>query len=134
MDGLGLLIWVVRLEAQDDVALRVHHEGIAAHGHARERVVVGIVACVFVGADNGLEVVAVEMERVFAGIVAVEDDFDNLVFLENEGVGVAPVDGNISCGVTCGQSSVEGRNFWRYVCFIVEEGTIQSILVFQRES
>ena len=55
----GKLIWIICFEAEDDVTLRVNHEGISAHGHAREGGVVGVVAGIFLGADDSLEVVSV---------------------------------------------------------------------------
>ena len=46
----------------------------------------------FVGAYQGLERMAVQVKGVFAWIQVVEDNFDDLAFLEYEGVGVAAVD------------------------------------------
>jgi hypothetical protein len=39
-----------------------------------------------------LEVVPVQVERVFARIEVVEDDFDYIVFVEHEGVCITAVD------------------------------------------
>lgn len=36
-----------------------------------------------------------EVEGVFAGVVVVEDDFDDLVLAEDEGVGVGTVDDGV---------------------------------------
>ena len=58
--------WIIGAEAHHDVAARWDHEGVAPHGHCRESFVADVVACVFGGADDGLEGVPVEMERVFA--------------------------------------------------------------------
>ena len=72
MASMGVeLIWIIGLEAEDDVTLRMDHEGIAAHGNGGEGSVIGVSACVLVGADDGLEVVAMEMEGVLAWIVTV---------------------------------------------------------------
>ena len=79
---------VIGSEPQDHVAVWADHEGIAAHGHLGEGLVVDIRTGLFGGADDGLESVAVEMEGVFAGVEVVEDDLDDLVLFEDEGVGV----------------------------------------------
>lgn len=42
-----------------------------------------------------------QMERVTAGIVIVNDDIDDLVAFEDEGVGVGGVDGGV-CGICAG--------------------------------
>jgi hypothetical protein len=70
-----------------------------------------------------LEGVAVEMERVFAGIVIVQHDFDDFVFGENELARVGAVDGGV-CGVgACGEGRVERGHFGADVGYVVEEGT-----------
>lgn len=54
-------------------------------------------ALCFFATVYGLEVMAVEVEWMFAGVCAVEDDFDDLAFFENPGVGVAAVDSDVCC-------------------------------------
>ena len=63
---------VVSLEAQDNVAIGPQDEGVPAHGNGR---VVGLCrvgrvedAGLFVRPCNGLEVMAVQMERVLSGV------------------------------------------------------------------
>ena len=92
------LIWIVGLEAQHNIALRIYHEGITAHGYAWHGCVVGIVPCVLVGTDDSLKVVAMQMERVLARVVAVEYNLDDLVLLQEEGVGVCTVDRKVGSG------------------------------------
>jgi hypothetical protein len=64
--------WVVGCEAQDDVPGGTQDECVAAHGDGGVGSFGGVGgvegAGVFGGAGDGLEVVAVEMEGMFAGI------------------------------------------------------------------
>lgn len=48
-----------------------------------------------------MEGVAVQVERVTAGVIVVDDDVDNLVAFEDEGVGVGGVDGGVG-GICAG--------------------------------
>ena len=114
---------VVGAEAEDDVAVRVYHEGVATHGDGGKGLVHDVVAGVRGRADDGLEVVAVQVEGVFAWVVVVEDDFDGLVFGEDEGVGVGAVDVGDVCGCGGCEGGVEGWDFGGDVGGIVEEGT-----------
>ncbi len=60
---------------------------------------------------------------MFAGVVIVQDDLDDLVLAEDEGIGVGPVDeGRYRSGIG-GQGGVEGRDNRADVSDIVEEGT-----------
>jgi hypothetical protein len=99
-DGTGeeeALIWVVGAESNHEVPAGVHHERVSTHGYRGEvGVVVGlVVTCVIGAAQDGLEDVAVEVKGMAAGIVVVDDYFDNLVLLEDEWVRVFAVDGGI---------------------------------------
>ena len=113
---------VVGAEAQYDVAVGVHHEGVAAHGDGGEGFVADVVAGEFVRAGDGLEGVAVEVEGVFAGVFVVEDDVDDLVFGEDEGVGVGAVDGGVGGGGAGAHYCEEGGDFGADVGYVVEEG------------
>ncbi len=96
---VGTLIWVVGSEADDIVSVRPYGECISPHrdrpeivfGLVRRRVVAGV----FWTPCDGLEVVAVKMERVSSRVVVVHDDLYDIVLLQDEGVGVAAVDGRI---------------------------------------
>ncbi len=122
---------VVGAEAEDDVAVWVDHYGVAFHGCGGEGggggggvgVGVGVVgAGVGGGADDGLEGVAVEVEGVFALVGVVEDDVDDVVVGEDEGVGVGAVDGGVGgCGAG-GEGGEEGGDFGADVGYVVEEG------------
>lgn len=94
----GGLIWIVGAEAEDEVSVWADEDGVAPHGDFGEGFVIDEVAGVLGGADDCLEGVAVEVEGMTAGVIVVEDDFDDLVFLENESVGVDAVDGGVGCG------------------------------------
>ena len=118
---------VVGAETNDEVAVGSDHEGVAAHGDGGEGLVADVVAGFLLGADDGLEVVAVEVEGVLARVVVVEDDFDDLVLLEDEGVGVGGVDGGVEGGGAGRQGGVEGGHFGADVGDVVEEGVVGAV-------
>lgn len=66
---------------------------------------------------------SVQMERMFAGVIVVEDYLDNLVFFENVSVNVGSVDGSVGGRGPSGKSSVKRWDFGPYVGNIVEECT-----------
>jgi hypothetical protein len=74
-----------------------------------------------------LEVVAVEMEGVFAGVVIVDDDLDDFALLKDEGVGVCAVDGRV-CGKVLGsaKSGVKGWDLLMDVGYVVEESATET--------
>lgn len=119
--------WVVGAEADDEVAIRADHEGVAAHGDGGEGFVADVVSGFLLGADDGLEVVAVKVEGVLARVIVVEDDFDDLVLLEDEGVGVGGVDGGVEGGGAGGEGGVEGGHFGADVGDVVEEGVVGAV-------
>jgi hypothetical protein len=82
-----------------------------------------VVACVFGATRDGLEDVAVEVEGVTAGVVVVDDYFDDLVLLENEWVGVFAVDGGIVGVCAAGEGSVKSGDLGSDVGDIIEECT-----------
>jgi len=49
--------------------------------------------------DN-LEVMSVYVKRMFASVIVVEDDLDDIILLENKAVGIAAVHRDIGCVVT----------------------------------
>ena len=118
---------VIGAETDDEVAVGADHEGVAAHGDGGECLVADVVSRFFLGADDGLEVVAVEVEGVFAWVVVVEDDLDDLVLLEDEGVGVGGVDGGVEGGGAGGEGGVEGGHFGADVGDVVEEGVVGAV-------
>ena len=117
------LIWVIGFESQDNVAFGLDEKDVSAHGHRWESLVSDISAGIFRGADHGLEVVAVEVEGMFARVVAVDNDFDDLAFLEDEGVGRTAVDVRIVDKGARGEGCVQRWNFGGSIALIVEEGT-----------
>lgn len=64
-----------------------------------------------------------KVEGMFAWVVVVEDDLDDLILAEDEGIGVGTVDDGIHRGRLGGQGGVEGRDDWTDVSAIVEKGT-----------
>lgn len=83
---------VICSEPQDHVAVRSHHNGITAHWYLGEGFVVDIGTGLVGGPDDCLEGVAMEMEGMFTGVVIVEDNLDDLILFEYEGIGVGAVD------------------------------------------
>lgn len=65
----------------------------------------------------------VQVKRMFAGVIVVENYLDNLVLFENVSVNIGPIDGSIGSRGASGKSSVKSRNFGPYVGNIVEECT-----------
>lgn len=68
------------------------------------------------------------MERVFSGVVVVEDDFYDLVLRQHEGVGVVAVDEGVGCVGAGGEGGVESGDFGRDVGDVVEEGVVCAVV------
>lgn len=117
--------WIIGLEPEDKVAVRINGQGVSSHGIFWKLSCIGGVvgAGVWVGTRYNLESMTVKMERVFPAIFAVKDKFDDIVFLEDECVGAAAVDGDVVCGLTSRHEGVEGGNLWTDICCVVEERT-----------
>ena len=76
------------------------------------------------------------MKGVFAFVVIVEHNLDDLVLLEDEGVGVRPIDSGVRCSGAGGKSCVEGRDLGRNIAQVVEEcvvGAITEVVHFDGE-
>ncbi len=106
-DRVGRLIWVVGSEAQDDVAHWPHHEGVASHRNRGECFIGDVLACIFVRANGGLKRVAVEVKRMSARVIVVENDLNNGIVFEDVGIRVDAVDGGVVGEFTSGEGSVE---------------------------
>jgi len=63
------------------------------------------------------------MERVFSRVVVVEDDFDDLVGGEDEGICVCAVDERVCGGFVGGEDGVEGGDEGWDVGYVIEKGT-----------
>ena len=107
--------------------MRADHEGVSSHGCGGKGLIADVVASVVVAARYGLESVAVEMEGVFAGVVVVDDDIDNVVLFQDEGVCVGAVDVGVCCRRSGCESCVQGRYLGRYVGDVVKEGVISPV-------
>jgi len=79
-------------------------------------------APVIIGPYDDLEVMSVYVERMFASIIVVEDDLDDVILFEDIAVGVATVYRDIRCVATGRKSRVERGNHWCGVRDVVEEG------------
>lgn len=123
---------VVGLEAHDNVAVGPDDEGVSSHGN-------GLVVALgeglvfkstgfFLRAVDGLEGVAVEMERVATGVEVVDDNLHNLALLEDKWMGVLAVDGGVVCEVAGGEGGVQGGDLGMGVGDVVEEGVVLAVL------
>lgn len=130
----GKHIWIVCAEAKNHVTIWSYHDGISSHRNFRERSIIGVESRFFIRTDNGLESMSVQVERVFAGVIVVEDYLDDLVLFENVSVNIGSVDGSIGGRGTSGKSSVESWDFGLYVGNIVEECTWLRSQIFSYES
>lgn len=101
-------------------------ERVSPHGRLREGSVVAgiVVACVLGASGDDLERVPVEMEWVFPCVVVVQDDVDNVSFLEDESVRVGPVYRWVAGRRPGREHRVQGRDFWHHVCNAIEEGAV----------
>ena len=95
--------WVVGAETDNEIAKWCDKKGVATHWDFWE-VGLGCVGGVEgAGAGEasgyGLKVVPVQVEGVFTRVEIVDDDFDNIIFGEHEGVCVTAIDfGGYGCG------------------------------------
>lgn len=114
-------IWIVCAEAKDHVTIWSHHDGISSHRDFRERLIVSVESRFFIRTDNGLESMSVQVEGMFAGIIVVEDNLDNLVLFENISVNIGPIDGGIGGRGTSSKSSEKSWDFGLYVGNTIEK-------------
>lgn len=123
---------VVGFESQNHVAVGVDEKGVAPHGHLGKRLSCAA-AAVFpgagrlVGAKDGLEIVAVQVEWVAALIEVVDDNLDNVVSSQDKGMRVLPVHGGVSGLVARAERGVERGDLGRLVGDVVEEGIVDSV-------
>jgi hypothetical protein len=117
---------IVCPESHYEISLRVRHEGVSAHRDGGEfGMVVRIEeAGIWLGSPDDLEVMTMQVERVLACIIIVEDNLDNLTMFKDEGVGIPSVDCSIRCSLASGKDGIQCWNLWCNVCYVVEEGTV----------
>ena len=83
---------IIRLESDDKVPHWTNNQRIPANGNRSKCDIILVeVALVVSTPPQHLEVMPVQMERVFSGVVVVENDVDDVVLLEHVGVGVCSV-------------------------------------------
>ena len=112
---------IVRLVPHHHIPARIDLDDIASHRLGGEAALLaGVGTGVFGGAGDDLEVVAVEMHGVAAGVVVVDDDFDDLVGFGDEGVGVGAVDKGVGGGLAGREGGEEGGHFLLEVGYLVE--------------
>lgn len=61
------------------------------------------------------------MERMFSWVKVVENNVDNFVLFQNEGIRVHAIDLRLCCVWACCEGGEESRDFWSYICNTVEE-------------
>ena len=118
---------IIGTEAEDDVAVWIYQDGISPHGDGRDGFVVDVRSCVRFTAHNGLEYMAVEMERVFTRIVIVEDYFNDLAFFEDKRICGFAIDGCVGGCDVGGKGSEQSGDFGADVGDVVEEGVVCAI-------
>ena len=113
---------IIRLEAHHHIPASLDLDGIAPHRFGGEAALLARVdAGVFGGAGDDLEVVAVQVHGVPAGVEVVDDDFDDFVGFEDEGVAVGPVHNGVGGGLLGCESGEEGGHFLFEVGYVVED-------------
>lgn len=117
--------WVVGFKPEDKVAEGINQESVSSHGRRGRLSGVGRIVgpSMWVGTHDGLESVTVKMEGVFPRVIAIEDEFNDIVFLKDERVGAAAVDGGVVGGLTSRHEGIQGGNLWTDIGGIVEEST-----------
>ena len=120
-EGLKILIWIIRTEAKHNIAVGMHHEHISSHRDIRQWIAAIVCARFFLSSDDRLESVSVEMERMLSGISTVEDDFNDIVFLENECIRVGAINCRTSCCITGREHRIQSRDFGLDICDVIEE-------------
>lgn len=127
----GIHTRIIGLEAHDDVAIRPHDEGISPHRHfdkvALGEILIGKRTGFFLGAVNGLESVAVEMDGMTARVEVVDNNLDNFALFQDKRAGKLSVDGGIICEIACGEGCVESGHLGLSVGDVVEEGIVLSV-------
>ena len=123
---------VVCYEADDVVTSWWEHHDVSSHWDGTESGMIagikwqGVAVCVVVevlsvgrNSLDDLEVVPVQMERVRAPVVVVENDLDNIIVIEDERVRVVPVDLGIGGQIAGRQDGIDSRHFGRRVADVV---------------
>lgn len=66
---------------------------------------------------------SVEVEGMLPIVIIIQDNVNNIVFLEDIRKTVRPVYGRVRCGRPGGQNGIESRNLGHDVGFVIEKGT-----------
>ncbi|KAH3669046.1 hypothetical protein OGAPHI_001642 [Ogataea philodendri] len=126
--------WVVSLESDHKVGLRLHVQDVSLHwifrNIVRSRLVVtdwrSFVAVVWTS-FNDLEHVTVQVERMLTCILVVEDNFHDFVFLQDNRVGVGSVNSSIRSIFTSRHDGSKSRNNWSNIGNSREEGIVNTV-------
>jgi hypothetical protein len=76
---------------------------------------------------GNLEVVTMKMERMFSGIMVVNDNFDNFVMRKNKGVSIDAIHRWICSERACGEGGIEGRDKWPNIGCRIEESVVDAV-------
>lgn len=83
---------------------------------------------IVIAARDDLESMSVEMERMLAWIVIVDNDLDDFVGCEDEGIGVRSVDHGV-CGVLASrENSIKCRNLGMDISNVVEKRVVCAVV------
>lgn len=128
---------IIRLKPQHNMTTRVKYKGIPTHRNRRilnlRRIRRIKHTSLILRSYNCLKVVSVEMKRMFTRIKIVDDNIDDLIFGDDEGVREFAVDGYVGGVLACCERGVEGWNFLGGVGYVVEECAVGVSLVWERE-
>lgn len=121
--------WVVRREAQHNVARPRHKDGVATHGHGLEFADVVVPGAGVCGTAVGeLRLVTVCVEGVGVFFAVVDHQLDRGVVGEYHGVGVDAVYYGVRGLVAYAERCVERWNLLVKVCDVVEESSVGGAL------
>lgn len=105
--GPGALIWIVRLEAIDEVSLSIHLDGVPTHRSLRSPMSSATVrARLGGGALHQLKVVAVHMDWVATRIIVVDYHLHYVIVVQDLCVRVLSIDIAVGSCASYAQSSV----------------------------
>ena len=121
---------IVRPESEHKVPVWPHHDRIPLHWYFWKRLIVDIKSRRLVTSNNCLKSMTMQMERMFARIVVVENYFYYLILLEDKSVSVGAIDCGIGGQGGCGQGCIEGWHFGTDIGRVVKERTAEESVHF----
>lgn len=129
VDDLQPHAGIIGFEPNDKISVGPDHKGITPHGNRWEisMIVRVIEARVIVTAHNGLEVMSMEMKRMLARIIIVQNDLHNIAPVQHIGIGISAINAWIGIVTASGQRRVQCRYFRTDVADVIKEGIVGSV-------